>query len=182
MREVTTRELREIIDRISGSTAVSLDIETEPRMRKSGNPFLNNGVKKDVTLNGLIGFFYGNAVNNQLGREDKELNFKPQPRKWGERVGHVVEHKGNVYLEVKVQGSSRPTYHIDGETVDVEELRPFLYASRKPHTQDELDEQIILRDVKLSNILRIRMLNEEFVIVSDEIKAEKERQVAIIEA
>lgn len=143
-----------------GCQAISLDIVTDPKMRKTANPFL--GAMKHNTVSGLVGFKYGNSVNNQAGREDNEadMDFVAQPRKWGERVGHMVEHKGQWYVELKVQSTNTPTFWKDGKQVtgeDLESLKTFIPTKRAPSTQDHLETKVIVRDIKLSSIQRIRI-------------------------
>ena len=107
--EITTEELQEELEGIKTCQPVSISYEGEVKMNKTGNPF-HGEIVKSCTINGLIGFVYRNAVNNQLGREDKELDFVPHNRTWGERRGTLVYHKGKVYVEIKAQSNSTPVY------------------------------------------------------------------------
>ena len=163
MQTITTQELVEEINKVVSCQPVSVDIITEPKMRKTDNPYL--GTKKSVTINGLIGFNYSNSVNNQLGREDKEMTFVPQPRKWGVLNGNLVYHKEEIYLQIKAQSSSIPVFSLNGQLIDKSVVEPFLYEHTKPHTQDGIDKEIAVRDININNILSIRMLGEEYVIV-----------------
>jgi hypothetical protein len=162
-KHVTVAQLQEEINKVVSCQPVSVDICTEPKMRKTGNPYM--GVKKEVTINGLMGFNYGNSVNNQLGREDKEMNFTPEARKWGELRGNLVFHKDKVYLQVKAQSSSTPVYTLNEEIIEKAILDPFLVVSTKPHTQEDVDKEIVVRDITLENIRAMRMLGNEYVIV-----------------
>jgi hypothetical protein len=150
-------------------------METEPRMRKTGNPYYGD-ITKSCTVSGLIGFIYGNSVNNQLGREDKTMDFSPEPRKWGRRDGCLVRHKGKVYLEIKAQSSSTPVYRHGGEPIAYALVEPFIYKSGKPHTQAALDGEVVVRDVNICNIRAIRMLvkGNEYVVAEEIIDAERE--------
>ena len=162
MREVTVGELRDIINGIVTCQPVSADIVVDPRWRYKNHP---EGIKKHETMSGLIGFRYANSVNNQLGREDKPLDFQPQARKWGTLEGNLVYHKEKVYLQFKVQSCSTPVY-MDGDTVvPKSQIEDALRASRKPHTQSNLDKEVVVRDVNLDNIKCIRMLGEEYNVV-----------------
>lgn len=163
MKFITKQALIEKINEIKGTTIVALDIQSEPKMRKTDNPYL--GTTKVTTLSGIIGYDYENAVNNQLMREGKEADFVSQPRAWGVRVGNLIEHKGQYYLSVKVQGSSEPIFVREGVEIKREVLEPFLYDSKKPHTQEDLDKEVVVRDIKLENIRVIRAFGEELVVV-----------------
>jgi hypothetical protein len=163
MKTITKQELIDRVNGIKGTTFVSLDIESTPRMRKTGNPYLD--ATKAVTLSGAINFDYEHSNNLQLQREGKEADFKAQKRSWGEHVGNWIEHKGNHYLQVKVENASAPVFTQHGESIDKEDIKPFLYESKKPHTQENLDTEIIVRDVKLDSIKVIRAFGDEFELV-----------------
>ena len=155
--------LQETLNNIASCQAVSVNVSTIPSMNKGGNPYYGR-VKKDSIVNGLIGFTYGNAVNNQLGREDKNMDFHPKPRKWGERVGVLVHYKGKTYLELKVQSVSATTYYLDGEEIAVSRIADFIKKRTLPSTQDKIDKKVILADYNLDNIKSIRMLGKEYII------------------
>ena len=176
MQNITVDQAVELVQGVK-CTAVSLDIETEPKMRVTGNPFL--GVKKINAISGLIGFIYQNSCNNQLNREDKEQDFVPQPRKWGVLDGNLVRHDGKIYVQIKVQSSDTPVYMLNGRRIDKSELTPFLVVSKKPHTQDNMDKEVVVRDVNMDNIRAIRMLGEEYIIGG---VVEQEREAAATEA
>lgn len=163
MIKITKEELIEKINGIKGNTFVSLDIKSEPRMRKTDNPYM--GAEKIVRLSGAINFDYGNSVNSQLVREGKEADFKPKPRKWGVREGNWITHKGNHYLNVKVQDSSEPIYLYNDVKIEKAKLEPWLQKSSKPKTQEDLETEVVVRDVKIDSIKIIRMKGEEFVVV-----------------
>ena len=163
MKQITKQELIDLINEVKGVTFVSVDIESEPRMRKTDNPYM--GATKQVSLSGAVNYDYGHSVNLQLDREDKEANFQVQKRAWGEHVDNWVVHKGNHYLPIKIENASDPTYVYDGEEVNVEELKPFLYESKKPKTQEDVTKEIIVRDVKIDSIKHIRAFGDEFEVV-----------------
>lgn len=159
-------ELKTVIENIKTAVPVSIDIISKPsNMRKTNNPYYND-VKKHVTLSGMIGMSYGNAVNNQLGRENKELDFEPKNHKWITRYENniaVNDNTGKEYLPVKVQSSSKPVYMVNG--VDVtEQIKPFIRESSAPKTQEKLDKKIIWRTPCLDNIKTIRMSGATYTI------------------
>lgn len=163
MKRITKRELIDIISNNKGCEAISIDIETHPRMKKIGNPF--EGVIKVCSLSGLIGFNYENSVNNQLERENKERNFRAQERIWGKHYNpYFIIHNDNFYLNIKVQFASESKYFLNGKEIKVEEILPYLYESKKPHTQDNLKNEIVVRTVKIDSIKRLRYKGEEYII------------------
>lgn len=163
MKTISKIELIEKINSIKGASMVSIDIVSEPRMRKTDNPYL--GATKSVTLSGVINFNYENSVNNQLERENKERDFESQSRSWGTHEGNLITHKGEYYLSIKVQNSSQPVYIYEGHQLEKAAVEPFLYESRKPHTQENVEKEIVVRDVKISNIKSFRAFGDEYLVV-----------------
>lgn len=163
MKTISKSELIERINEVKGTTIVSIDVVTEPRMRKTDNPYL--GAMKTVSLSGVINFDYENTVNKQLQREGKEPEFKAQERAWGVHEGNWITHKGEYYMQVKVQGASEPVYYYKGCELPKTALQPFLQESSKPHTQESVEKEVVVRDVKLSNIKVIRALGDEYLVV-----------------
>lgn len=176
---ITVEELRTKLSSLRGSTAIAIQTETIPellkkdRITKEPCPYEDGDISKIGIMGGLIGCSYENSVNNQLGREDKNLDFNAQERKWGtlssnKVLVHHVNKKGQekYYLQILVKSSEKPIYLWGNSEIDVEELRPYLPVSNTPKTQDELEKKITLRDVDLANIKRIKLLGELYVIGS----------------
>ncbi len=159
-----TNTLKDLLFNHVGNGFAHIKTKTVPAMRKTNNPFFGK-VWKITDANIQAGFHYINSVNNQLEREGKERNAELKERKWGVRIGGtpLVEHtnkKGeyNLYLEAKVE-SVNSCYFVDedGNKVDREALAPFLYASKKSSTQENVEKEVILRDYKLDSIQWIKM-------------------------
>ncbi|MDD4389678.1 MAG: hypothetical protein PHW03_02625 [Eubacteriales bacterium] len=165
MKKITKADLITLVNSATGASFISLDMKSEAKMRKTGNPYV--GAVKEVTLSGQINFDYANAVNNQLEREGNATagTFTAQARAWGTREGNWITHNGNHYLTIKVQNSSDPVFFFEGKRVDKTVLEPFLIESKKPHTQAELDKPVTVRDVNINNIRSIRLFNEEYQVV-----------------
>jgi len=159
VQAMTEVQLAAMLTANKGASIVTIVTMTDPTMRKTGNPFVGN-VKKVSRVNGMIGWSYENAVNNQLAREDKTAEFVAKPRKWGTRLNGtpLVEHKGNFYLEMKVERSLGYRYEdLQGNPLDdatMAQVKAFMPIKAKPQTQGT-DKEIILRDYRLSSILSI---------------------------
>jgi hypothetical protein len=176
--------------RVVGATAISADIKSEPKMNKRGNPFFGIGVTKSVTLSGIIGGQYSNAVNNQLGREDKGLDFVAQVPTWFRYVegSNIIGRNKNdirgdetdaLYFAMKVQTSTKPVYrYADGRIIATDEIKPFLQKSSAPKTQADLEKKVIWRTPKFASVQSIRMGGTEFVILEGAIEV----SAAIVEA
>lgn len=142
-----------------GATAVTIVARTEPDMRKTGNPYIGQ-VFKVSRVNGFIGFRYENAVNNQLAREGEATDFVAKPRSWGVHVPGtpLVEHKGNYYVELKVEKSLDHRFEdasgneLDDATLDL--VKQFIPVKNKPMSQGT-EKEVICRDYKVATILSI---------------------------
>ena len=158
---MSKNELHDNIDlNVKGTTMVSLVTETPVRMlkkhRDTGEPNPYLGATKIQKKNGIIGFDYGNSVNNQAEREDK-VHRMSKRRTWGTLSDNRiwVYHKGEVYLQVKIQSVADTKYMLDGIEVDYEKIRQYMSERKKSSTQDDLEKAIIVNDIKIRNIKKI---------------------------
>ena len=173
---VTQAEVVEVIKSVKTSTMVTIEAETEPIKVKS-NPYY--GAKKRNTTNGQIGFYYKNAVNNQLGKEDKAMDFVPQMAKWQKPTDSrnlVTNADGTkLYLYIRCLSSGEPTFSFKGEEISKDLIAPFLPEHKTPHTQENLDKEVVVRTFALDNILNIKMLGDEYCIVENLTDTERTR-------
>ena len=147
---LTVADLADMFDVRHGARFITLVAQTTPKLSK-GAP----NVVKVSRVNACVWFNYQNSVNNQRTREGLEADFKPQPRKWGIRLSDsaLVEHNGEYYLEVKIEKSLEHKYFDPntGAEIAASEVEPFM-PQRKEGARQEVENVIILRDYKLSNI------------------------------
>jgi hypothetical protein len=157
-------------------TDVEPDMVKKDRDTKEPNPYLGR-IRKRSRVNGIIGAWnYTNSVNNQRVRESdaetvEEVEavpvFEALPRAWGERLAGtaLVHHKGQHYVEVKVERAIETVYVIDGEEATPEQiadLRRFLSKRDNEGQRQEVEKVIILRDYKLDNIRAVRVNGEQY--------------------
>ena len=120
--------------------------------------------KANVTFN----FKYENSVNNARVKEGNTEYFTPKPRKWGEKIPNTcfVLHNNTLYAEVKFNNSpSEVIYKLKtGEIIDIELLKPFITERNSKHQGLSEEKEIILRDIKISNIKEIIMDKEHYMI------------------
>ena len=172
---INVEEMENMLMAVRACTAIAIEIESEPKMNKTDNPFLSIGVRKIVTLNGLIGLSYENSVNNQLAREDKDMDFTAHRPVWFEYLPEtrIVGTNRNkpmekLYMAMKVQSASKPIYKDGMGNVitdkGLEILKQFLPKASKPNTQANLDEEIVWRTITLRNIQVMRIHGTEFVV------------------
>jgi hypothetical protein len=167
MNELTKAEFFDVIqNEIKGTTFVTASIETEVKMLKRGNPYAGESVTKVQNMNGAIGFDYENSVNRQRDREGNEENFEANSRKWGILLEgrKIVEHKGNYYLQFKVENSSNVKYFMNGQEIEKEMIAEWLPKKKESTTQD-VEKQVIVRDVKFDSIKSIKMKGMEYLLI-----------------
>jgi hypothetical protein len=154
----TTQSIIDLLINYNGHSFVGLTTLTDARAKKTNNPY--GKILKKTILLANIGFHYKNSLNNQAKREEKEIEFNIQPRRWGKRLPNtpLVEHKGKYYLEYKAENVTSVEYFTEnGEQIEKEKIEEFLPQKRHSSTQKELDKKIILRDVAIENILSLRI-------------------------
>lgn len=168
MATLTTAELTNNLTSMDRTVLATVRTVTEPAMRKTNNPFYGRVVKVQDLQASVGSWSYGQAVNNRRQKEwqnallDDEntpapQDFVPAQRAWGQRVPNspFVEHKGQLYVELSVHNCLRQVYLDDkGNPVSKELLEPYLQKSKDGGRQ-ELDNPVILRDVKVENIVSV---------------------------
>lgn len=178
MQHLTVEQLRNKLASLKACTNVSIRTETFPTLikknRKNGNPnpYEVGDISEISYMAGPIGASYQNAVNNQLGREDKELDFVERTRTWGELMDNKVlvyyynekKHTENYYLQIIVKTADDPIYLWGEEEISVEDLTGFLKKKTTPKTQKNLEKKVIIKDITLENIKYIKMLGDIYAI------------------
>lgn len=167
MKALTTNTLVELLATVKGATFATIITETDARLKKTGNPF--GPVRKVSRVNVTLGFQYEAAVNRQREREGSEANFESAPRQWGERLpgSMLVEHKGKLYLETKVERSlSHVFMDAGGRVLSDAEVAPFLPA-RSGSERQETAKEILVRDYSLDSIRSLSMKGEQYVMLQD---------------
>ena len=167
MRKMKRAKLVEMLMNRKGCTIVSIKATTDARLKKTGNT--HGACSKVARVNGMIGWNYTNSVNNQRVREDLAPTFEALPRLWGERIQGtpLVVHKGEYYLEVKVERVMEVTYirDRDGEILTYAEVEPFL-PSKPEATRGGTDKVIYPTDYKIANIDEIKIDGVEYKLVA----------------
>ena len=168
-KKITRAQLTKILMVIKGAKFGTVTIETEPKMRKTNNPYFGNVIKRS-SCNYCMGFNYTNSVNNQLKKENKEQTFVAQPRKWGERIDGtcLVLHQNNLYLELKPTGKPQSTEFFlisDNSQIEKDTIQDFLQEPNHSTIQGT-DKEILVRDVKVSNIKEIKINGYHYIITN----------------
>lgn len=187
---ITSDQLKTILDTLPAEpTEVTIVSRTEPAMRKTGNPFIGKLFKLS-TVHGEINWHYAKEVNKQRNREGgfefvdgvptvKEVEkFEAHPRKWGTRLkdSPFVEHKGNFYLEMKVNDTQPPQYRdhnnrpVEGE--QLEKAKKF-FSKRSTSSRQGVEKKIVLRDYRFDRVTAITLHDRGMTFIVNNDTAEQ---------
>ena len=161
-----------LLSNLNGASFVNLTTITEPKMKKTGNPFADCKVQKMTTQVMQFGYSYENAVNN---RTDKDIEFVAEPLKWGEWLipNKVITHKGNLYARFYKVGNekAKTIFLIDGFIASAEQteiIKSFLPAPSESNRQAEVsltDNQVKPRDFAFKSIVGLKVNGETYKVV-----------------
>ena len=160
---MSTNIAKLFIDNVNGSTFISINTSTSPRMLGGKkHPFLNR-VKK-VTEGAVVMVFqnktvnaYDNMVKRRLVKEGKSPDsFTLSPRTWGRRIPNTpfVEHKGQYYLEVIFLNNGKTHYELDGVTTP-EQAEWKIQKNNEEGKQGGLEDKVIIRTFKVENLTSV---------------------------
>jgi len=164
-RSITTDQLIIMLESLDSAKIVSFIAKTIPQMRKTGNPYYGDIIKL-ANVNGVINWCYADAVNRQRIREGRRPTFEPLPRAWGHRIPGqpFVEHNGNLYLEVKIEGLNEESqYFYKGRRIQFSKIEEFLIKKHEGSRQG-VENPIILRDYNVFTIQTFSMDHVIFVV------------------
>lgn len=160
---INQAEFRNVIESIRGVSFASIHSVTWLDMRKTGNPFAGRVLKVSKFLAIVGNWNYAKSLENQAIRENVETEFEIKPRKWGFRLSDsgIVEHKGKLYLECKIEKSFGSRIVFDnGQYIsnrDIETIRSFMPIRKESSTQDAIEKKVILRDYAFDSIRKIKL-------------------------
>ena len=165
---ISSAQLMKILFDVKGARFCTIVTTTEPKMNKKNNPYFGNLLKTseaNVTMN----FIYENAVNNQQIREGNEGTFVVKPRTWGEKIPNTcfIMHNDQMYMEVKYNAIPSSSYYSTIETNEIinkEFIKPFLPAKKSQAESQGVEKEIIIRDIKISNIREIKINQKHYII------------------
>ncbi len=132
-----------------GSKFITIIAETEPRMRKTGNPFI--GAKKVSRVNGRINANYDGNVLARLAKEGKDASEFSKGESWHEAITRddgtmtpFCAHKktGAIYIRFVLENAIESHYFdANGNEIDKDAIAPFLQTST--YANQGLDNPII---------------------------------------
>ena len=180
MQTISNNNILAVLNTIANGTFVGVHSLTEPKMRKTNNPFNGHKVQKMTIQTLQWGYNYANAVNNRIG-DEKHETFVADPLKWGEWLvpNKVITHKGKLYARFYKVDNGTPanvTYLIDGVIATEEQeqvIKSFLVAPSSSARQAEVglvEHQVKPRDFAFDNIIGLAVNGEMYNIVKEEVE------------
>ena len=166
--------MERIINFVNTLTKGTFGIEmlsiTEPKMRKTNNPFYGRVKKATFMRNVAIGYNYENVVNNRLERQGNERSFvceKPNGKTW--LINGLIlcadkdETKKYLRTTMRPNMTTHVVYLLDERVVtnkDIEaEIKSFMPKSAPSKKQSECglsdENQVVVRDFTVENVLAL---------------------------
>lgn len=164
MQTISNNNILAVLNTIGNGTFVGVHSLTEPKMRKTNNPFNGHKVQKLTIQTLQFGYSYENGVNNRL---NGGTTFVAEPLKWGE---WLIPNKVDNGTPANV------TYLIDGRIATEEEeqvIKSFLVAPSSSARQAEVglvEHQVKPRDFAFDNIIGLAVKGEMYNIVKEEVE------------
>ena len=165
---VTVEQLAAVIEAMQGAQPATMTTRTDANLLKTGNTL--GEVVKYSKVNVFVGVNYENDVKRQQVREGaEEGTFEAQAPKWGERIGKkLISHKGNLYCPVKIGSAIEQPRYVQVSTHDVlsnEVVAPFKQKKQSSAAAQGVDKEIVWRTYNLSNILRLTIGGDTYIVV-----------------
>ena len=174
MKRMTVGQVADFLKGIrQGATFIGFTSESEPKMRKTNNPYFGKVVKVN-THNAKVNCDYEAGVNRRLDKEGKEPDFVAKgnwhaPLMIDDKytpLAYKVSDPDELYLRYFPEKSGTPVF-VDketGELVDKAKLAPFMPAPSTYENQG-LDSPNEIKVMKLSNIRRISIAGEDIEVI-----------------
>lgn len=176
VKTITPAKLTQILldrkIRTGMSLFASITIETDARLKKTGNPYPN--VRKQSKMTVMLNTKYVSRVHNQLEREgrDKEdyvAGRNTMPLTFGENNNIVGFFNGQAVLQFSPFDNSHPevTYFTEeGFIVKKEDIEAFMPKSnREPvYNNQGTEKEIIWRKTYMENVLEMTLDGVKYVV------------------
>ena len=174
---ISEQRMISILSDVRGCEPITFIARTDPKMRKTGNPFVGRVVKV-AKVNGLVNFNYEANVLKQLEREGKSPADFQQGESWHEAVVRndgtltpFCKHKtnGSLYLRFRLIGSIESEYRwINSDTpltsAEMDQLRPFIVVSTYSNQGVEAGSEIKFLTYGFSSVKVLTLEKQTFVI------------------
>jgi len=163
-------KLAKIMSAVNGSTFISMDTTTTPKLSGGKKNPMQGRIRKHNTGANIMVFqnkdsnAYANMVVRRLLKEGKSPRFILGERKWGERLPNlpIVTHKGLEYLEVIFLSTGKTTYTLDGTPINKAMIEGLVEQEPNEKSQGGLNDKVVIRTFKASSIDRLKIGDYEY--------------------
>lgn len=160
--------LKEVLD-LSNLVSLKLEIESDVKLRKEGNPFLENKVCRNTIYELRLNTNYESEVSSRRKEEGKESKFEigrswHKPLYTGRHGALVVRatdtsEDPKTYLSCIINSSIGNGYFVDGNIAtkeQIELIKKFEIRSNRSNSKNqELEVPVIFRIFDLKNIVSV---------------------------
>lgn len=184
MKTLTHSQFRNLLAARAGAAIVGIEALTDAGARKTGNPFPEKKVLKQVRVVGFVGADYEKAVQREGDRQgaSESATFEASPLKWGQwdLPGKVITHGGKFYLRTQStpgQRNRQPARllayrNVKGEFLSKDAVAPFLPEKSESAKQARVGlegaaSQVMVRTYAFDSIRKVRVNGETFELVAD---------------
>lgn len=178
METISKDKLFEVLANVKSSTIVTVTRSTTPKMKKTGNPYFANLIEKITVCQYNFNMSYINSINKRIdkcsdGQEKQDYELAELKGKSWVVPNKILQGKDDYLVRFFEMKNTKPKsdYKIDGNLATPEQIaiiKQFLPASAPVKKQLESgiteNEQVVIRDIKLSNILSIKIGGNHYVI------------------
>lgn len=164
--------IQDLLKDVSGNAIISIDTVTPVALKGGASNPMKGKVHK-VMIGGNVMVFTNKTINGyeamverRLAKEGKDpASFQLGQRQWGKRIEGTpfVEHNGEMYLEVIFLKPGKSYYELNAQQINPEFIEG-LPEKKAEGEQGGLDNKVVIRTFKVSNIAGITINGEHHVL------------------
>ena len=158
MKKITVDELVNLLLVVKENTLAEIKTLTDPKLRKTNNPYAGEIMKESVGLV-VLNYNYEKEVNRQRAREGEEFDFQTKARTWGTRMGEssLITHNGFIYVDVNYKESKETKFLHNGEEIEKVLIEEWLPKKKSNSGRQKVDKEVVSRTIKVGSIVEIKI-------------------------
>ena len=156
-------KMQRITEIIDNNNVVDIEISTEPKMNKTGNPYIGRVKKHTAYLGVEFGKNYADVVRERLLEEGKPTDFKAKKspytyvNKYFDRIGDQLYLR---YILAKDAKPCKRIYEVDDRPAteqEAEEIESFMPSNKNSGANQGLSKENIVKPrwVKIQNVVAL---------------------------
>jgi hypothetical protein len=164
--------IKQQIDKVKGSTFISLDTITEVKLTGGKKNPLQGRVQKLTTGANVMVFNsteqngYENMIKRRMLDEGKDPStFSLGNRPWGTRIEQspFIDHNGKKYIECIFMSPGKTVYLVDGVETAKDDIEGLPEVKENPDSQGGIENKVIIRTFAVDSIRAMRVNGVELV-------------------